>query len=153
MVVITDLVDNIKSQHPNDKLDVGVRLANLALAETYHQNMPVGAYKSPMYNHMEISKGKINLYFDNAPNGFILKGNEKEPTEFLIAGADQNFMPAEVKLEKNRIVVSNAQITSPVAVRFSFSNTGMSNVFNKEGLPVTPFRTDNWVVTSEPVKK
>ena len=55
MVVITDLVDNIKSQHPNDKLDVGVRLANLALAETYHQNIPVPAYKNPMFNHMEIT--------------------------------------------------------------------------------------------------
>ena len=95
---------------------------------------------------MEVSNGKINLYFDNAPNGFVLKGNEKQATEFLIAGSDQNFLPAEVKLEKDRIVVSNKQISKPVAVRFSFSNTGMSNVFNKEGLPVVPFRTDNWEV-------
>src|SRR5476651_216356 len=60
MVVITDLVDNIKSQHPNDKLDVGLRLANLALGDTYHQNIPVATYKNPMYNHMEVAKGKIN---------------------------------------------------------------------------------------------
>jgi len=153
MVVITDLVDNIKSQHPNDKLDVGIRLANLALAETYHQNIPVGEYKNPMFNHMEVSGGKVTLYFDNAPNGFMLKGTEKQATEFLIAGADQNFMPADVKLEKNRIVVWSKEVASPIAVRFSFSNTGMSNLFNKEGLPVTPFRTDSWVVTPEPIKK
>ena len=55
-------------------------------------------------------------------------------------------MPAEVKSEKYRIVVWNKQITNPVAVRFSFSNIGMSNVLNKEGLPVIPFRTDNWEV-------
>jgi len=144
-VVITDLVDNIKSQHPLNKLDVGLRLANIALAETYKKNIPVPVYKNPMYKKMEVSKGKINLYFDNAPNGFMIKG-EGTATEFLIAGADQNFLPAEVKLEKDRIVVSNKQIPNPVAVRFSFSNTGMSNLFNKEGLPVIPFRTDNWEV-------
>lgn len=148
MVVITDLIDNIKSQHPLNKLDVGLRLANIALAETYQKNIPVAVYKNPMYKRMEVSKGKINLYFDNAPNGFMIKGNETQPTEFLIAGDDKNFLPAEVKLEKNRIVVWNKQIPNPVAARFSFTNISMSNVFNKEGLPITPFRTDNWDVIS-----
>jgi len=149
MVVITDLVDNIKSQHPINKLDVGLRLANLALAETYKKNIPVPAYKNPIFRRMEIAKGKINLYFDNAPNGFVVKGGGS-PTEFLIAGTDQNFLPAEVKLEKDRIIVSNKQVPNPVAVRFSFTNTGMSNLFNKENLPVTPFRTDDWQII--PVK-
>jgi sialate O-acetylesterase len=151
MVVITDLVDNVKDQHPKNKLDVGIRLANIALAETYKKPIPAPVYLNPKYRSMEVSKGKINLYFDNAPNGFMLKGPEKQATEFLIAGADQNFLPAEVKLEKDRIIVSHKQITNPVAVRFSFSNTGMSNLFNKEGLPVIPFRTDNWEVV--PVKQ
>lgn len=150
MVVITDLVDNVKDQHPKNKLDVGVRLANLALAETYHKPIPVPVYKNPMYREMEIRKEKISLYFDNAPNGFMVKNNEK-PGEFFIAGNDQQFLPAEVKIEKDRIVVFNKQISNPVAVRFSFSNTGMSNVFNKEGLPIVPFRTDNWEVV--PVKE
>lgn len=149
MVVITDLVDNVKDQHPKNKLDVGLRLANLALAETYGQKIPLPVYKNPRYKNMEISKGKINLYFDNAPNGFVVKGGEK-PTEFFIAGSDQNFLPADVTLEKGKIVVSNKQVPNPVAVRFSFSNTAMSNVFNKEGLPIIPFRTDNWEVI--PVK-
>jgi sialate O-acetylesterase len=150
MVVITDLVDNVKDQHPKNKLDVGLRLANIALAETYKQNIPLPAYKNPVYKKMEISKGKINLYFDNATNGFMVKNNEK-PTEFFIAGSDQNFLPADVKIEKDRIAVHNKQVSDPVAVRFSFSNTGMSNVFNKEGLPIVPFRTDNWEVI--PVKE
>jgi len=150
MVVITDLVDNIKSQHPLNKLDVGSRVANIALAETYKQNIPVAVYKNPMYKKMEINKGKINLYFDNAPNGFMVKG-DGAPAEFLIAGADKNFLPADVKIEKDKIVVSNKDINSPAAVRFSFSNTGMSNVFNKEGLPIVPFRTDTWEVV--PVKQ
>ncbi len=149
MVVITDLVDNVKDQHPKNKLDVGLRLANLALAQTYKKNIPAPVYLNPKYKKMEVSGGKINLYFENAPNGFMLKGNEKQATEFLIAGSDQNFLPADIKLEKDRIVVSHKQIPNPVAVRFSFSNTGMSNVFNKEGLPVIPFRTDNWEVVPQ----
>ena len=148
MVVITDLVDNIKSQHPLNKLDVGLRLANIALAETYKKNIPAPAYLNPKYKSMDVSKGKINLYFDHAPNGFMVKGDEKQPTEFLIAGSDQNFLTADVEIKKDRIVVSNKQIPNPVAVRFSFSNIGMSNVFNKEGLPIIPFRTDNWEVSS-----
>lgn len=151
MVVITDLVDNVKDQHPKNKSDVGLRLANIALAETYKQNIPAPVYKNPMYKKMEVNKGKVNLYFDYAPNGFMIKGNEMQPTEFLIAGSDQNFLTADVKLEKDRIVVSNKKISDPAAVRFSFSNTGMSNVFNKEGLPIIPFRTDNWEVI--PVKQ
>jgi len=148
MVVITDLVDNIKSQHPLNKSDVGLRLANIALAETYKKNIPAPAYLNPKYKSMEVSKGKINLYFDNAPNGFMIKGDGKQPTEFLIAGGDQNFLTADVEIKKDRIVVSNKQIPNPVAVRFSFSNISMSNAFNKEGLPIIPFRTDNWDVSS-----
>lgn len=147
MVVITDLVDNVKDQHPKDKLNVGLRLANLALVENYKKNIPAPVYKNPKYRKMEVNKGKINLYFDNAPNGFIVKG-QGTPTEFLIAGNDQIFLPADVKLEKDKIIVSNKQINDPVAVRFSFSNTGMSNVMNKENLPIIPFRTDNWEVVT-----
>lgn len=147
MVVITDLVDNIKSQHPLNKADVGSRLANLALADTYKRDIRVPAYKNPVFKKMEINKNKIILFFDNAPNGFVVKNNE-EPTEFLIAGSDKNFVPADVKLEKGRIIVSCKSIQEPVAVRFSFSNTGMSNVSNKEGLPLIPFRTDQWELGS-----
>ena len=67
-----------------------------------------------------------------------------KPTEFYVAGADKLFVPAEAKLEKDKIILSSKQVPNPVAVRFSFSNTAMSNVFSKEGLPLTPFRTDDW---------
>lgn len=146
MVVITDLVDDVTNLHPQNKLDVGLRLASLALVDTYKKDIPV--YKSPVLKNMTIDKQKINLYFNQAPNGFMVKNNEK-PTEFLIAGSDKKFLHADVKIEKDRIIVSNKNIKEPVAVRFSFSNTGMSNVLNKEGFPITPFRTDNWDVLSE----
>ena len=142
MVVITDLVDNIKDIHPQNKLDVANRLANWALAKTY--NKYDGAYKSPVFKNMEITKDKVNVYFDNAPTGLVIKG--KKATDFYIAGEDQNFMPADVKIEKDKIVLTNKTVKAPVAVRFGFSNTAMPNLFSKEGLPVTPFRTDNWDV-------
>jgi len=148
MVVITDLVDNVKDIHPQNKKDVAERLANWALAETYRQNIP--AYKSPMFKNLEINKDKAILFFDNASNGFLTKGSNKA-TEFYIAGADKNFLPAEVKLEKDRIIVYNKQIKNPVAVRFGFSNTAMPNLFSKEGLPVGPFRTDNWEVNTSKI--
>lgn len=143
MIVTTDLVDDVKDIHPKNKYDVGIRLANLALGETYHQN--ISGYKNPLYKRMEVNKNAIVLFFDNAPDGFMTKNNAKA-TEFYIAGEDKVFLPADVKIEKDRIIVSNKQITKPVAARFSFSNTGMSNLFSKEGLPVTPFRTDDWEV-------
>jgi len=143
MVVVTDLVDNIKDIHPKNKIDVANRLANWALAETYKQN--IVAYKSPSFQKMEINKNKAVVFFDNIPSGFIIKGGGKA-TEFYIAGEDKNFLPADVKIEKDRIIVSHKQIKSPVAVRFAFSNTAMSNLFSKEGLPVCPFRTDSWEV-------
>ena len=141
MVVITDLVDDIKNIHPQNKIDVANRLADWALAETYKQN--IVAYKSPLFKKMEINKNKAILFFDNAPAGFMTKENKKA-TEFYIAGEDKNFLPADVKIEKDRIIVSHKQIKDPVAVRFAFSNTATSNLFSKEGLPVCPFRTDNW---------
>jgi sialate O-acetylesterase len=159
MVVITDLVDNVKDIHPKDKLSVADRLANMALAETYQKK--IAAFKSPQFTRMVITKGKAHLFFTDAPNGFIIKGDNKaKATEFYIAGVDEKFLPAEVKVEKDRVVLFNKLIKDPVAVRFAFSNTAMANLFSKEirpdgsvvsGLPVTPFRTDTWEVNTEKI--
>lgn len=140
MAVITDLVDNIKDIHPKDKHDVGYRLANWALAETYHKE--VGAYKSPMYKSMEVQGNKAIISFDNVPNGLMAK--DKAVTEVYVAGADKIFYPADAKIDLSKLVVTSKQVTQPAAVRFAFSNTAMANLFSKEGLPVNPFRTDNW---------
>lgn len=144
MVVITDLVENVKDIHPRQKTGVGERLAGWALAETY--NKTGIAYKSPMYKNMEVNKNKITVYFDNAADGLILKGSEKKATEFYIAGEDKNFLPADVKIEGDHVIISNKTIKNPVAVRFAFSNTAIGNIFSKSGLPVNPFRTDSWDV-------
>lgn len=150
MVVITDLVDDVKDIHPRKKHDVAKRLAAWALAETYHKEGL--AYKSPVYRNMVVNKNKATIYFDNAAGGLILKGTDKKATEFYIAGEDKNFLPADVKIEGDHLVISNKQVKNPVAVRFAFSNTAIGNIFNREGLPVCPFRTDEWEVDTSKEK-
>ncbi|MBA4410486.1 MAG: sialate O-acetylesterase [Odoribacter sp.] len=140
MVVVSDLVDNIKDIHPQNKLDVGKRLANYALAETYKQNM--GAYKSPSFQTMQVEKDKLRISFSNATTG--LKSTGKTPVKFLIAGDDQKFVPATAKIEGSTVVLSSKMVNTPVAVRFCFDDTSMPDVFSAEGLPLAPFRTDKW---------
>ncbi len=140
MVVVSDLVDNVKDIHPRNKVDVGKRLANYALAETYKQN--VGAYKSPAFQSMQVEKDKIRLSFSNVITG--LKSTGKTPMQFLIAGDDQKFVPATAKIEGSSIVLSSKLVKTPVAVRFCFDDTSMPDVFSNEGLPLAPFRTDKW---------
>jgi len=142
MVVTTDLVDNINDIHPKMKKEVGARLANLALSETYGKQGLV--YRSPSYKNMKIEKGRIRIYFDNAENGLMAK--EKIINEFFISGDDQVFVPANAKIEKNTIVVWSDNVKNPVAVRFAFRNASQPNLFSKEGLPVIPFRTDDWPI-------
>jgi sialate O-acetylesterase len=142
MVVVSDLVDNIKDIHPKNKLDVGKRLAAWALGETYGKKQ--GIYKSPMYQSMKVEKGKVRLSFENADNGLQLRG--KTITGFQIAGEDHQFVDATAQLKGKEIIVSSKAVKNPAAVRFCFDETSMPNVFNKEGLPLAPFRTDNWEV-------
>lgn len=140
MVVVSDLVDNIKDIHPKNKIDVGKRLANYALAETYGQD--VGVYKSPSFASMKVEKNKVRVYFDNAPAG--LKCTSKAPSKFLVAGEDGNFVPATAKIEGSSVVLSAKAVKVPVAVRFCFDDTSTPDVFSAEGLPLAPFRTDHW---------
>jgi sialate O-acetylesterase len=142
MVVISDLVEDVKNIHPINKIDVANRLANWALAESYDKKDIV--YKSPMYKRMEVDKEKIRIYFENAENGLISKAGE--PNEFYISGDNQKFLPAIAKIEGNNVIVWNTSVKNPVAVRFGFSNVAMPNLFSKEGLPVNLFRTDKWTV-------
>lgn len=149
MVVTSDLVDNINDIHPKLKKEVGERLANWALAETY--GVTGIKYKSPVYKLMQAEKDKIRISFYDAEGGLQIKGTAA--TDIYIAGADKKFVPAQVKIEGSTIVVWAKEIKTPVAVRFGFSNTAMPNLFSKDGLPVNLFRTDDWEVEMVPVKK
>jgi len=142
MAVISDLVDDTTNIHPANKRDVGLRLANWALGQTYHKEGIT--YKSPMYKSMSVNKDRIEIEFEDTGTGLMAK--DKKITELYIAGDDKIFYPAEAKIDNGKLVVWSKQVKQPAAVRYQFSNAGIGNLFGKEGLPVAPFRTDSWEV-------
>lgn len=140
MVVISDLAGDTTNIHPKDKHDVGLRLANWALAETYHR--PGLYYENPWESGMEVKGDRAIVTFSGAPNGLIVKG--PAVTSLEVAADDRVFHPAEGKVSGSKLEVWSREVKKPVAVRYQFSNAGIGNVFSKEGLPVAPFRTDTW---------
>lgn len=128
--------------HPTDKATVGQRLAWWALAKTYGRTG--FGYVSPTYRSMEVADGKIYINVDNSGNGLCpmwtsLKG-------FEIAGDDRVFHPAfaEIETKTCRLAVSSKDVPHPVAVRYAYKNTPEVSAYNIQGLPLLPFRTDNW---------
>lgn len=149
MVVITDLIPDTSNIHPTPKKEVAKRLSDMALNKTYgYRDI---SCESPVYSSHTIEKDKIKVQFTNASNGLIAKG--EQITSFEIAADDKIFLPAQAKIEGNTISVYNKKIKNPVAVRFAFNNTAIPNLFNKEGLPVNLFRTDNWEMDTSAIKK
>lgn len=143
MAVIIDIgeADNI---HPKNKQDVGKRLALWALAKTYGKNL---VYSGPIYKSMRTEGNKIILDFEHVGGGLVARGGE--PLKgFAIAGADRKFVWADAKIDGNTIVVSSNEVSEPVAVRYGWANNPVCNFINKEGLPATPFRTDDWPGTT-----
>lgn len=139
MVVTTDLVDDTTDIHPKNKKEVGFRLANMALAKTYQ--LPNGQDAYAAFEHMQILGGRAILQFNSK---LICKGSKVNA--LWIAGADKIFYPAEAKLQNNQLTVWSNRVKQPLAVRFGFSNAGVGNLFGANGLPVIPFRTDDWPV-------
>lgn len=148
MVVINDLIDSVTNIHPSYKHEVGYRLANWALAQTYHQ--PGIVYKSPMFKSAEKKNDKLILSFDNVNTELLAKN--KTITGFYISGEKEEWYPAEVKIAKDKIIVGNKNVKDPAFVRYGFGNTIIGNLFSAEGLPLCPFRTDNWMVDQSPMK-
>ncbi len=145
MVVITDITGDTNDIHPINKRDVGLRLANLALGKTYNQS--ISGYISPMYISMAVDKNKAIISFDNVPGGLKIKDGKLR--EIYIAANDRMFYPANATVKNGQLVVWNKEVKEPAAVRFGFSNTAIGNLFSTEGLPVAPFRTDDWEVTTQ----
>ncbi len=140
MVVTTDLVDNIKNVHPKNKFDVGNRLALWALAKDYKKDL---VYSGPLYKSTNVEGNKIRLSFAHVGGG--LKSRDGQPLrEFEIAGADGKFVPAEAAIDGDTVVVEANEVASPAQVRFGWRSGANSNLVNKEGLPASPFQTDNW---------
>jgi sialate O-acetylesterase len=140
MISVADLVDNISDIHPRIKKEVGMRLVNLALAE--HYGVKGLQPYSPKYESHSIKENKIVLKIKSLQK---LVCKAKNPANFQIAGVDKKFFPAIAKIEKDGIVVVwSKNVKNPVAVRYCFTNDAMPDLFDVNGLPLIPFRTDNW---------
>ena len=148
MVVTTDLADDTSDIHPKNKKEVGLRLARLALAKNY--GVSVSGAIAPSYRSIRVESNQAVITLENIGTG--LRQDAKVVTGFFVAGADKVFYPATARISGTRIIVFSNEVATPLAVRYAFSNTAIGNVFSREGLPLSPFRTDNWEVDTSPVK-
>jgi len=139
-LAVTIDVGDPKDLHPHRKLEVGQRLALWAEGTTYKQPME---YSGPLYESMRIDGSEVRVRFTHvgsglqAPSGTELHG-------FAIAGVDRKFHWAEARIVGDAVVVSSRDVPDPVAVRYAWADSPVCNLFNKDGLPASPFRTDDW---------
>ena len=164
MAVLIDVGEG--NIHPRDKIDPGQRLALIALANTYHENIP---YSGPSYDSSKIENGKIRLTFQHTDGGLVAKPlNEvgkvyyQDPKKiaplplnpksvlqgFAICGADHKWVWADAAIDGATVVVSSDQVPQPAAVRYAWDSNPICNLFNGVDLPASPFRTDDFPLTT-----
>jgi sialate O-acetylesterase len=139
MAVTTD-IGEWNDIHPLNKLDVGKRLALAAQRVAYNDKKVV--YSGPLYQSMKKEGKQVIISFSNPGSGLVAKDG-KPLRYFSISGADGKFVWANAKIQGNKVIAWNDTITDPVAVRYAWAdNPDGANLFNKEGLPASPFKTD-----------
>jgi len=138
LAVITD-VGNRTDIHPKRKAPVGARLALAARGIAYGERI---VYSGPEYTGMKMQGNQIVLSFKHVGSGVMAKGSQ--PKGFTIAGKDRKFVPASAEIRGDKVIVSSPNVPEPVAVRFGWENFPVVDLWNKEGLPATPFRTDDF---------
>ncbi len=152
MAVTIDIGDP-KNVHPGDKIDVGKRLALAARKVAYGEKIVASG---PLYQDSAVEAGgKVRLRFTETGSGLAIgqspwyaKGVEPYPKDkligFFIAGDDKNWVEADARIDGNSVVVSSPAVAKPAAVRYGWALSPRCNLYNKEGLPASPFRTDSW---------
>lgn len=138
MVVISDLVNDVKNIHPIDKQHVGLRLANMALAKNY--SVDLKGYQSPTFASMTVQKDKAIIRFHHADEGIVC--HQKKITGVKIAGETGEWVESTAKVVGNTLVVSAPKLKHPSKVMYCFDEATIGNLFSKEGLPIAPFRSD-----------
>jgi sialate O-acetylesterase len=137
LIVTTDCGD-AENIHPSHKQPVGERLAIAARALAYKEEIE---YAGPTYHSFQIKRNEIFIRFTHTGKGLKSKNNTVLKG-FTIAGIDKKFVQATAFIKGNQVIVSNDQIKNPVAVRYGWANVPDVNLFNVEGMPASPFRTD-----------
>lgn len=132
---------NPKDIHPKNKFDVGYRLSLVADALVYGNKETV--YSGPVFKKQKIQNEKIMLTFDHLGDGLTVKGDKGGKLEgFAIAGEDKKWQWADAQIKGDTVMLSNTSISKPLYVRYGFANDPTLSLYNKNGLPALPFRTD-----------
>ena len=136
LAAATDIGD-ARDIHPRNKQEVGRRLSLIARARTYGEKI---VCSGPVYKSMEIKGGEIVLKFDNVAGGLAARGDKL--MGFAIAGSDKKFVYADARIAGDTVVISAADVPSPAMACYGWANNPVCNLYNKEGLPAVPFRTN-----------
>ena len=127
--------------HPKYKQELGRRLALAARGIAYHEKL---VYSGPVYDAMTVEGQSVRIRFRHTGSGLMAKGNNPL-TRFAIAGEDRHFVWAKAEIKGDTVVVRSDDVPRPVAVRYAWAdNPDGCNLYNREGLPAVPFRTDFW---------
>lgn len=151
MAVTIDVGDP-NNVHPADKIDVGHRLALVARKNVCGQKVVACG---PLLQDFKIENGKIRVRLSETGSGLVIgqspwcaPGVKPFPNDkligFYIAGMDKKWVESEAKIDGDSVVISSSQVPEPVAVRYGWANSPRCNLYNQEGLPASPFRTDDW---------
>ncbi|MEM6345717.1 MAG: sialate O-acetylesterase [Bacteroidota bacterium] len=137
--------------HPRNKQDVGLRLALAALHVAYEQEI---VYSGPRFKKASFRSGKATLEFEHIGSGLVANDRYGYLKGFAIAGEDRQWHWAQAYIEGDKVVVSSSNVANPVAVRYAWAdNPDDANLYNAEGLPASPFRTDDWPMITAGVRK
>ena len=139
MAVTIDIGD-AKDIHPKNKQEVGRRLALIAKANVYNENVE---YSGPIYDSYKIEGNKIRIKFKHSDKGLKTSDN-KHVKGFQIAGNDHKFFWADAVIEGSDVLVYCNEVPNPMAVRYAWANNPVCNLYNSDNLPASPFRTDDW---------
>jgi len=153
-VTVTIDIGTGKNIHPPDKADVGFRLSLSARHIAYGENI---VYCGPLYKSMKVEGNKFRVSFqsDSFGKGLIVgvtpwtdpgktSVSVTDLVGFEVSGEDRNWVDAQAKIEGNTIVIYSPIVSHPVAVRYAWANNPSCNLYNSDGLPASPFRTDDW---------
>lgn len=139
-LAVTIDVGDPKDLHPHRKREVGERLATWALGTIYKEPIE---YSGPLYDALQVRGNEARVSFTHTGAG--LEAHDGAQLQgFAIAGADRKFHWAQARIEGGSVIVSSTEVPNPVAVRYAWGDSPRCNLFNREGLPASPFRTDDW---------
>jgi sialate O-acetylesterase len=143
-MAVTIDIGEANNIHPANKRDVGYRLARWALVKDYGQDI---VFSGPIYKCMKKEGNKIRLFFDYVSSGLVAKGEKLEG--FAIAGEDRKLIWADAVIDGGTVVVWSDKVADPVTVRYGWAKYPFCNLFNADGLPASPFRTDSFPGVTE----